>query len=428
MKHALLTCLLGGGVLVALGHLCAAAQFGISAKTDPTEINIVFRISRQLIDKLSTRRIQRVDPVYLEVLETPIAGYAYTDATFRIKFDESASESAFFLELMGTTRAATVSERSIVRVYGSSHMGFHVRKRVKLDGLKFQGDPTMLATRFSVAVESIETPPGLIGLIARHIAEAELRRSQPVIAEVSYEDGQAKLVEAFEKDVSKLLADLNKVNPLRETINTLFPETRDWINYLSTTPTHLIIGTGPRGRRVPELPVTDQTKAPIELWIRGKTETQGLLKISKIWKDAGQQLEALLPGELGKAVKAGEGYKTVFVKEWIVIQLGMGSGKAQPDERGPQPSAISGPLIGGGATTLPLGSGDSSLWRPASKSSSPVPGASSPGAVPDTILWRPAGGLGNPLQLPPISDSGSMTLPVAPPLPTLQPGTQLPHQ
>ena len=169
---------------------------------------------------------------------------------------------------------------------------------------------------------SIVTPSGLIGLIIKHFATPEIRRRQPLVAQVGFETAKDKLTTMFDKEAAKLLDDLNRVSPFQETVQALFPETRDWIFYLSTTPTHLIIGTGPRERRLPELPVTAKTQAPIELWIRGKQETEGMLKVFKLWKDAGKQLDSLLPGELGKAIQLGEQFKTVLAKEWIVIQLG----------------------------------------------------------------------------------------------------------
>src|SRR5262249_35937246 len=137
-----------------------------------------------------------------------------------------------------------------------------------------------------------------------------IRRQQPLVAEVAFADGKAKLRSAFDQEAKKLIDQLNEVSPLEETINKLFPASKEWIYYLGTTPDYLVIGTGPRGRGLPELPISEKTHAPIELWIRNKSETQALVQVLKLWKDVSKQLEKLLPPELTKVIKPGAGVQT----------------------------------------------------------------------------------------------------------------------
>ena len=139
------------------------------------------------------------------------------------------------------------------------------------------------------------------------IATPKIKRQEPIFAEAAYEDGKAKLIAAFDEEVEKALKDLNEVSPLEKTVNTLFPETKDWILYPLTTPSHLLIGIGPKDRKLPTLPVTDKTDAPIELWMRTKAETAAMILVMKLWKDANQQLGEMLPGELGKSLPPGRG-------------------------------------------------------------------------------------------------------------------------
>ncbi len=138
-----------------------------------------------------------------------------------------------------------------------------------------------------------------------------------------------------------------------------------------------------------------------------------MLKVMKIWKDAGKTLDTLLPGELGKAIKPDEAFKTVLTKEWIVIQLGTTGKGEQPKEQRPTPTTVARPPINSGPTMLPPadfkgfasapGKGVSPsvpgpvIWRPISKQ------------TPD-VIWRPAA-TGNPTQLPLTADPTPDVLP-----------------
>ena len=249
-------------------------------------------------------------------------------------------------------------------------------------------------------------------------AAPEVRRRQALVAEVAYEDGRSKLADSFDQEATKLVDQLNQVSPLQETVATLFPETRDWTYYMSTSPTHLVIGAGPRDHSVPELPVTNKTQAPIELWVRGKEETKGILKLLKVWRDAGKQLVGLLPEELRKTIKSDEGFKTLFVKEWFVIQIGpVNNNTNGPETKANDPVVVWRP-VGTGNATLPLGyspgsanrGGGSSeatqiVWRPASKEGADqqVMNANSERV---TVVWRPV--MTEMWELPPLA-GGSLT-------------------
>jgi hypothetical protein len=367
-------------------------QSGASGKESQSEVNVVLRVSRKFIAELTTRRFQRTDPVYLCVLDSPITGTAQTDATFTVDFDTSSKESAFVLKLQGSTASSTIADRTLLQVFGSGQMDFTVRKRVTFDGKKFRGQPSIVDAHLSSAIDGIATPGGLVGWIIEMIAEPIIRRQQPVVAEVAYEDGTTKLADAFDQETNKLVAQLNQVSPLQETIEALFPETRDWTYSLSTTPTHLIIGAGPPGLRVPELPSTKRTEAPIELWVRGKEETQGMLKVIQLWKDAGKQLETLLPEELQKSIKIGDSFKTAFVKGWFVIQLGAVSAKDRPVQPIVEPAMIVWRPTTESAIKRDVSETSSQteiVWRPAMTSRPDAVRVSNETANHISVIWRP---------------------------------------
>jgi hypothetical protein len=385
LKLASLMSLLGTAAVLLLVDARSPAQPGNPGKDGAAEVNVVLRISRKLLTELTTKRFQNADPVHLCVLDSDIVGTAWTDALFSIQFDSSAKESAFVLELKGSTFSKTVSEQPLVEVFGSAQLNFNVRKRVTFDGMKYHSNPSEVDAVFNSQVDDIVTPHGLIGWIIKLIAAKKVRQRQPLVAAVAFDDAKSKLVERFDLETARLIDGLNQVSPLQETVKVLYPETNDWIFYLSTTPTHLIVGFGPRNRRLPELPVTEKTNAPIEMWIRSKEETQAMLRIFQIWKSAGKQLDTMLPPDLAKAIKPGDNFKTQFVKEWVVIQLGVGG---TTNEK--QSSEIARNLVVWRPTTL--GTGRSISPEPAIPVQPSVRAEAPSSSAP--IIWRPAEGAG----------------------------------
>jgi hypothetical protein len=114
---------------------------GKDGKDNRPEVNIVLRISRKLINELTTRKIQRTTPIHLRTDDVEISGQAFTDATSTVRFETRPEDPAFVVELRGTTVSRTVGTRRPVEVYGSGRLAFTIRKRVTFDGVKFRTHP-----------------------------------------------------------------------------------------------------------------------------------------------------------------------------------------------------------------------------------------------------------------------------------------------
>jgi hypothetical protein len=391
-------------VLAALGG--ASEQIGKDGKdkkSDKPEVNIVLRVTRKIVSDITTKKVQRTTPVNLCVLGYQVTGLAHTTGTATLIFDEQPESGAFDIVLRGTSVSQSVVDSPPVQVFGSGRLDFILRKRVTFDGLKFASKPSQIQSRFCSTIDGIATPPGLFGLLVELIAMPKIKRQEPIFAEAAYEDGKAKLIAAFDEEVDKSLKDLNEVSPLEKTVNTLFPETKDWILYPSTTPTHLLIGIGPKDRKLPTLPVTDKTDAPIELWIRSKAETFAMVMVLKLWKDANKQLEEMLPGEIGKSLPLKESFQYLNVKEWFVIQIGKQAKEAPKESqpRGPEMLGKSGRVLFAedrlpAVAVLP----DSMVWRPMRPATSAATERADGEDNSITIVWRPVVTRGPPLAAP----------------------------
>jgi hypothetical protein len=361
MKPAALAGMLGVcALLLALPLM--ARQGGATDKDGLPEVNVVLRISRKLVNELTTKKTERTTPVFFCVDGQPITGLAHTNATATVVFDPDPKVPEFTVVLRGTALSTTVADRPPIQVFGSARLDFVARKHVVFDGNDFRSAPSSIDAQFTSSVDGIATPPGLLGLLIELIATPKVRRSQPRVARAGFETGKAELLAAFDQEVDKALRDLNEASPLEKSMNALFPQTKDWIYYPLTTPTHLIVGAGPPGRRLPVLPTTERTNAQVELWIRNKPETEGMIAVLKLWQFANKKLEDALPPELAKRLDLGKGVQSLTVGEWFVIQIGRGSLKDAKEE----------PELA------------SAVWRPAAP-----PGGLSSGGPPG-FAWRPA--------------------------------------
>jgi hypothetical protein len=359
MKLASLLALWWAAALLLGLPALAFEQPGMTDKTGLVEVNVVLRVSRKLVHEVTTNKIQRTTPIHVCVRDGPLDAVAFTEATSSVVFDSPPDVPAFTILVRGTTTFRWVLSRPPIEVCGSGSLEFTMRKRVTFEGEEFRSQPSAIDARLGTSVDGIATPPGLIGCIVERMATREIRRHHPTFAQTAFKYGKAELIAAFDEEVEWRLAKLNQASPLEQTVHTLLPETKDWIAYPIVTPTHLLIGAGRPKRRLPELPITDQTDAPLELWIRNQPETQALIAVLKLWRGANKQLGELLPGELGKKLKLGEGFKTLTVKDWLVIQLGRGVLKDAPQP--PKTESVWRPL---GAEQLEAAAATAVVARP----------------------------------------------------------------
>jgi hypothetical protein len=383
--------------LAALGG--AFAQNPPTGKDGAAEVNVVLRVTRKIVSDITTKTVDRTTPIQLCVLNTPLTGVARTTGTATLLFDDRPESGEFDVLLRGASVSRSVVDNPPVQVFGSGRLDFALRKRVTFDGIKFSSQPATIDARFCSTIDGLATPPGLFGLLVEWIAMPKIRRQEPIYAQAAFDDGKAQLVKAFDEEVEKSLKDLNEVSPLEKTVNTLFPETKDWIFYPLTTSTHLLIGLGPRDRKLPVLPITDKTDAPIELWIRNKPETKAMILVMQLWKDANKQLKEMLPADIGKSLPLGEGFKTLTVKDWFVIQLGQGL-KDSPKEKDSQDAVVAARARGaGGRVYFAQDRLAAALEEPAAfawRSMGPATAAAlaaMPRPIADsnsvTIVWRP---------------------------------------
>src|SRR5437879_2900670 len=122
MKLASLLGLCSAAALLLSLPAVALDQPGKADTTGPAEVNVVLRISRKLVEELTTKKVQRTTPVHLCLAEGPLDGTAFTQATASVVFDMPPEVPAFTVLLRGTTTSQSVLTRPPVEVFGSTYM------------------------------------------------------------------------------------------------------------------------------------------------------------------------------------------------------------------------------------------------------------------------------------------------------------------
>jgi len=132
------------------------------------------------------------------------------------------------------------------------------------------------------------------------------------------------LKDFVEETADKVIARLNDKTPVEESVNRLFPKTRDWVFQMSSDREFMQAAYGPPGVSPPALPdvPSEMEDIRLEVWLRSTVdEAQLLADLSKrpLAKGLVQRyLESTLP-ELAALAKE----RTVdAVGSWVLIRIG----------------------------------------------------------------------------------------------------------
>ena len=85
MKFASSLGLVCAGALLVCLPAVAQGQPGKTDTTGPADVNVVLRISRKLVEELTTRQVQRTTPVHQWMAEGSLDGVAFTEATASVE-------------------------------------------------------------------------------------------------------------------------------------------------------------------------------------------------------------------------------------------------------------------------------------------------------------------------------------------------------
>jgi len=129
----------------------------------------------------------------------------------------------------------------------------------------------------------------------------------------------------FVEDLAdEIVGRLNRTTPVEESLNRLFPETKDWGFQLSTDANFIQAAYGPPGSEAIILPENPNRlkNARLELWLHSSTKgAEAMAKLSKS-PLAKQLIQRYLEATLPELAALAEERSVAAVGSWIVISIG----------------------------------------------------------------------------------------------------------
>ncbi|MCE9564850.1 MAG: hypothetical protein K8U57_22680 [Planctomycetes bacterium] len=289
---------------------------------NPKQTSIVLRISKDFIGQDRLPTIEKNSPIDLCLFGSHVTGTAHTVGQTSFTLEPSETDAVFTARFKGTTDSKQVATHRPVVVRGSGKTDFDVWRAIRFDGVHFVAEPVTIDGRTSSTIESVETPPRLIGRVVRRVALQRIDQTKSQGDAITLRDVKAQVLSGFASETDRLVKQLNRLVPYEKMIAVFAPKANDWTAHLRTTEQYLIISPGPKDAAVASLPEeAQQMQAPLELWIRGESDSEWARQLIKNWSKADHTLDQFREGLTGKKQKT-KGVTFTAVGDWWVVKVG----------------------------------------------------------------------------------------------------------
>ncbi len=286
--------------LVASGHRIRAEE----PVNDPKQTSIVLRISKDFLGQHHLPPIEKTSPINRCLFGAHVTGTAHTLGQSSFTLEPSETDAIFTARFKGTTDSKQVATHRPVVVRGSGKTDFDAWRAIRFDGVRFVAEPITLDGRTSSTIESVETPPRLIGRIVRRSALKRIDQTKSQGDEITLKDVKAQVLSGFASETDRLVKQLNGLVPYEKMIAVFAPKANVWTAHLRTTEQYLIISPGPKDAAIATLPEEEQQmQAPLELWIRGESDSEWARQLIKSLSKADRTIDQFREGLTGKKQK-----------------------------------------------------------------------------------------------------------------------------
>jgi hypothetical protein len=290
------------------------------------EIRAVFRISKQYLnDVIGREEIVANLPYSATIVGFHCTGVAHGRGTVSLDMQESTDAAVFFVDSQGNGQSCVKGVRGPFVAIGPAWGPFTSRTVVTFDGRTFAHRAT---TPWACVHGQLQRVTGRrdrrlgqrIGACIQPLGERLVPR-----AEMQGMPVAERLLGDFVEDLAdRIVAKLNEKTPIEESVNRLFPQTKDWIFHMSADDQFIQAAYGPPTAQVPELPELEDPleDVRIEAWLHTTGEEARLL--SEISKQplARQLVQKYLERTLPRLAALAEKRTVTAVGEWIVISIG----------------------------------------------------------------------------------------------------------
>jgi hypothetical protein len=290
------------------------------------EIKAVVRISKQFIEDVAARaEIVAAVPYNAKVLGFSAQGVANGRAKLSVEMATAEGEATFVVNSHGTAETYARAVHGPIVAMGPAWAPFASRTLVRFDGRRFHLGETTPWADVHARLDCVEGRHG--GPAGRAVGRLVLPLGQLLVPRAEAQAtpiGEYYLKNFVDEVAEQIVTKLDRTTPVEQSLNRVFPQTKDWVFQMSTESQFLQAAYGPRGSKVPLLPVNPGRLKDVrlELWLHSSAkEAQDLVKLSKepLAKALIQKyLETVLP-ELAALSKTRS---LDSVGPWLVISIG----------------------------------------------------------------------------------------------------------
>ena len=293
------------------------------------EIQAVFRISKEFLDENTDDEIDAQIPFCERVIGFNCWGTIAGTARLSIDMQSGGGQAVFAIDSVGNASAGVTGRHGPVVAIGSAWGTFSTRTLIRFDGRNFVHVATTpqatVCGRLCRVTGRLDRRAGrLLGRGMMPIANRMVPRAVAEAVPIA----NRYLKNFVEQTAQQIIANLNQKTPLEETVNRLFPKTREFIFHMSATEDFLQGAYGPSSADVPELAKeSDWERINIEVWLRSTSdEAASIARLSEL-PLARELIDQYIETTLPELRLLGEEYSIEAAGDWLAIRFASGNTK-----------------------------------------------------------------------------------------------------
>jgi hypothetical protein len=290
------------------------------------EVQAVVRISKQLLDEaVSRKEIVATVPYDAVVLGLRFRGVAEGRAKLSVELTTHQGDATFVVSGKGSAQTYARGVHGCIIASGPAWSPIATRSVLSFDGRKFSLLKTTPWADVHGELTCVEGRHGgpvgrAVGHFIRPVGQLLVPRAEAQATPI----GEWYLKNFVDDLAGKIITKLNRTTRVEESLNRLFPQTKDWGFQLSTDANFIQAAFGPPGSEALVLPDNPRRleNARLELWLRSTTE--GARALEKLTRSplAKQLIQRYLEVTLPELAALTDERSVTSVGQWLVISIG----------------------------------------------------------------------------------------------------------
>jgi hypothetical protein len=290
------------------------------------EARAVFRISRKFMNDVAEKVEIVVDvPLSARVLTFHCTGMIHGRGKATIDLLGGGHQTVFVANSRGEGTVCVTAERRVFVGQSPVWAPFTACTLIRFDGRRCTRISTTPHAQVEAELEKITTHrDGFVGRAAGRMALPAGRLLLPAAERQGVPIADSIVRGVVDETIDKIVARLNERLPVEDSVNRLYPETKNWIFQVSKNAEFMQAAYGPPDARVPVLPPHPQPLANVDLevWLHSSGKEAKFLENLSKQPLAHQLLQAYLEATLPKLAVLADDRSVVAAGPWVVISVG----------------------------------------------------------------------------------------------------------